>query len=114
MRLVVFSAHTPQGAGNYPRYVVAIGRQAVPIHPDLHSTLLDHGRRPPRYGTAIAGMPDLVVAGETGLILPAGNVPLLAEAMESLARSSHVDFAAMSSAAQPSSRRRYSAPACGV
>jgi glycosyltransferase involved in cell wall biosynthesis len=54
----------------------------------------------PVIATAIAGVPELVVAGDTGWIVPAGSAVFLAEAMAALARTSQADLAAMGQAAR--------------
>ncbi|WP_050527535.1 glycosyltransferase [Pseudorhodobacter aquimaris] len=54
----------------------------------------------PVIATAIAGVPELVVSGETGWLIPAGDAQYLAEAMTTLARTPHADLVAMGTAAR--------------
>ncbi len=54
----------------------------------------------PVIATAIAGVPELVVAGETGWIVPAGDAVALAEAIAALARTPPDALAAMGKAAR--------------
>jgi glycosyltransferase involved in cell wall biosynthesis len=54
----------------------------------------------PVIATAIAGVPELVLAGETGWIVPAGDPVALAEAIAALARTPQDELAAMGKAAR--------------
>ena len=54
----------------------------------------------PVIATAIAGVPELVVSGETGWIIPAGDAVVLAEAIAALARTPHQMLVTMGSAAR--------------
>jgi glycosyltransferase involved in cell wall biosynthesis len=54
----------------------------------------------PVIATAIAGVPELVVAGETGWIVPAGDPLALAEAIDTLARTPPQTLATMGQAAR--------------
>lgn len=54
----------------------------------------------PVIATAIAGVPELVVAGQTGWLIPAGNAPLLRDAIANLAQTPHADLALMGHAAR--------------
>lgn len=54
----------------------------------------------PVIATAIAGVPELVVSGETGWIVPAGSALFLAEAISALARTPHAALVTMGVAAR--------------
>jgi glycosyltransferase involved in cell wall biosynthesis len=54
----------------------------------------------PVIATAIAGVPELVVAGETGWLVPAGDPLALAEAIAALARTPQDKLTAMGKAAR--------------
>jgi colanic acid/amylovoran biosynthesis glycosyltransferase len=63
----------------------------------------------PVIATAIAGIPELVVTGETGWIVPASSVELLAEAMESCLDSSTEALAQLGRRGHERVRRDHSA-----
>ncbi|RUS60137.1 colanic acid biosynthesis glycosyltransferase WcaL [Pseudorhodobacter sp. E13] len=54
----------------------------------------------PVIATAIAGVPELVVSGETGWIVPAGDAVVLAEAIAALARTPQARLITMGAAAR--------------
>jgi colanic acid/amylovoran biosynthesis glycosyltransferase len=54
----------------------------------------------PVIATAIAGVPELVVPGDTGWIVPAGSALFLAEAISALARTPQADLVTMGKAAR--------------
>jgi colanic acid/amylovoran biosynthesis glycosyltransferase len=54
----------------------------------------------PVIATAIAGVPELVVAGQTGWVVPAGDPNALAEAIAELAHTPQDKLAAMGQAAR--------------
>ena len=54
----------------------------------------------PVIATAIAGVPELVVSGETGWIVPAGDAAALTEAIAALARTPQAELIKMGSAAR--------------
>lgn len=64
-------------------------------------------RKRPVISTYIAGIPELVLSGETGWLVPAGNVPALAEAMETAISSGTETLSAMGEAGAVRVRERH-------
>lgn len=63
----------------------------------------------PAISTYVAGIPELVLPGETGWLVPAGEIAALAEAMEAAAALPAAEMARMSAAARARALARHSA-----
>lgn len=62
----------------------------------------------PVISTYVAGIPELVVPGDNGWLVPSGSIPELAAAMEAAASTSRDDLARMGAAARQRSLARHS------
>lgn len=81
----------PQALGMLPREELSrlYGRAAVVVFPSRRdgypvacAEAMAHGR--PVVATAVGGLPDMVVDGETGLLVPPGDAPALRAAIDRL------------------------------
>jgi len=78
--------------GDAPRVVQAFDIVAVPSHvePLGNATLEAMAAGKPVVGSRIGGIPEMIVHGETGLLVPPGDGGALAEAVDALVRSGDV------------------------
>jgi glycosyltransferase involved in cell wall biosynthesis len=63
----------------------------------------------PVISTFVSGIPELVLPGETGWLVPAGDVEKLAQALYDAAQATPVQLATMGEAAKARVRERHSA-----
>ena len=64
----------------------------------------------PALASRLAGVPDIIEEGKSGFILPVGDVPALANAMERLLNMPHTEREAMGAAARARALKLFSSP----